>query len=121
MTSDLTTTPEQDHCRNAANAIAARDRLLGVRVELTEPDCRLELTCGGGESGCHLAARAAPGCPEIDKQWNAGTGGVRIEVGCGQINRRFRQTARYGTFHICRRLQAFRAGRDWMPRNWGMR
>src|SRR6476659_7340315 len=57
---------EDDHRRDAADAVAAGQRRLLVGVDLEEPEARLERLGGALEGRRHGPAGAAPGGPEID-------------------------------------------------------
>src|SRR6266545_6349041 len=63
---DQTTMLERHQGRDRGDAGRGGQRALGLGVDLAEDDVRMSL---GGllEDRCEVAARAAPGCPEVDE------------------------------------------------------
>jgi len=69
---------EQDHRRNAADAVARARLRRGVAVDLGEAHVG-QLPGGGREVRRHLPARPAPGRPEVHEHGDASVRGDFLE------------------------------------------
>src|SRR6185437_377949 len=70
----LSAGPEQDQCRNRLDAEAGGEGRLGFGVDFADAHSGLIAGGGGFEHWSHHAAWAAPLGPEINEQWQLGTG-----------------------------------------------
>ena len=62
------------------------DCLFCFGIDLAKPETGFELARRRGKCGCHLAAGAAPGSPEVNEKGNVAPCSVGIEIGSGQLN-----------------------------------
>ena len=81
----LVATMQQHHRRDAADAEARGQCRFGLGIEFAQAHMRLQLRGCLGELRCHLPARAAPRCPEVDQRWQLRA--LRVGLECSGVER----------------------------------